>query len=185
MANNIMKSILIITVMFISWSGLKSQQQFFVNDEKLDSATINLLETAYQVKIKPGRYWYDPYSGAWGMEGKATSGIMLANLNLGGKLKVNASNGNTGVFVNGRELPKDEFIVIQTLLNEYIAPGYYWLDAFGNTGMVGQHATVNLYNLARQQQSSFYRNSYTGTGSGSSGRTFYIIGEGFSYIQGN
>jgi len=174
-----------IVLWFFTTMHSKSQQEVFVNDKKIDSTTVILLETVYQVKIQPGSYWYDSFSGAWGLQGKATSGIMLANLNLGGKLKSNASNGNTGVFVNGRELPKSELYAMQTLLNDYIAPGYYWVDAYGNAGVAGQPASTNLYQLDQQQKSTFYRNSYTGTGSGSSGGTFYIFGEDFSYIQGN
>jgi len=42
---------------------------------------------------------------------------------------------------------------------------------------------LNLWQLARRsQQNTFYRNSYTGIGRGSSGGTSYVIGKDFSVI---
>jgi hypothetical protein len=77
-----------------------------------------------------------------------------------GNLKANASNGQTNVFVNGRELPLIEWLVWSYVLGYYIQPGNYWFDHLGNAGYVGNPIpTVNLY-LAAQQ------NGYNGQGSG-------------------
>src|SRR6185295_11198069 len=66
-------------------------------------------------------------------------------------LKRNASLGNSGVFVNGRQLPESERIVWSQLLGYYILPGSYWLDGSGNAGYEGNPVpTTNLY-LAAQQ----------------------------------
>ena len=77
-----------------------------------------------------------------------------------GKLNSNASNGDTGVFVNGRELPQLEWAVWSQMLGYVIQPGRYWLDENGNAGYEGNPIpTENLYMAAQ-------RNYYGGSGGG-------------------
>jgi hypothetical protein len=76
----------------------------FVNGVALQSQQINFLQQQYAVRVLPGRYWYDAVSGAWGFEGGPTLGQIYPGLALGGPLRADASRGNTGVFINGREL---------------------------------------------------------------------------------
>jgi len=77
-----------------------------------------------------------------------------------GKLDRKASNGNTGVIINGRELPQSEWVVWSQLLGYWIQPGSYWLDQNGNAGYEGNPIpVVNLYVAAQ-------RNAYTGGGGG-------------------
>lgn len=55
--------------------------------------------------IYPGNYWYDYRAGFWGVIGHACQGIIppfIEEFNY--PMPKNCSNGNTGVFVNGREL---------------------------------------------------------------------------------
>ncbi len=159
----------------------------FFNGVKAANATVKKLEDFYKVKVQDGRYWYDKVSGMWGVEGEKTYGVMLPNLPLGGPLKANASNGKTDVYINGRNLPQEDLSLLQTVTG-YLPPGRYWIDAQGNAGKEGGPAMVNLRQMVNNQNnvnsgSTFYRNSYTGVGSGSSGGTFYVIGEDFSYIH--
>jgi hypothetical protein len=96
-----------------------------------------------------------------------------------GKLDASASNGNSGVFVNGRHLPQSEWLVWSQLLGYVIQPGRYWLDDSGNAGYEGNPTpTENLY-LAAQ------RNAYRTGGSGS-GDNFWSsrFGAG-NYDSGN
>ncbi|MFZ2649221.1 MAG: hypothetical protein WA210_03845, partial [Burkholderiaceae bacterium] len=58
-----------------------------VNGVELRPQTLAALMTLYPVPIAPGRYWYDPASGAYGVEGGAVAGQMLAGLRLGGALR--------------------------------------------------------------------------------------------------
>lgn len=75
-----------------------------------------------------------------------------------GALERNASNGQTGVFVNGRELPQNEWAVWSYMIGYWIQPGAYWLDNNGNAGYEGNPTPViNLYAAAQQ-------NAYNGQG---------------------
>src|SRR4051812_43235097 len=80
-----------------------------------------------------GRYWYDSRSGAWGMEGGGTAGFILPGHSFG-PLARDASNGNTGVLINGRELNLEEAVVLQRTFGA-IYRGRWWLD--GRTGYWG------------------------------------------------
>jgi hypothetical protein len=77
-----------------------------------------------------------------------------------GVLSRNASAGNTGVIVNGRELPQLEWAIWSYILGYYVQPGSYWMDATGNVGNEGYNIpVVNLFAAAR-------KNSYSGKGGG-------------------
>jgi hypothetical protein len=172
-------------------STIQAQQAVVVNGQALASQTVQQLEAYYQVKIQPGRYWYDPYCGLWGMEGGPARGGMMAGLALGGQMRANVSRGQTRIFINGRQIPQSERVHWEQLTGP-ITPGRYWLNAYGNVGLEGGPSLGNLIALAQQVQhnasgynrgngNTFYRNFYTGTGSGSSSEGFYIMGEDWSY----
>ncbi|XP_047338620.1 uncharacterized protein LOC124942205 [Impatiens glandulifera] len=55
--------------------------------------------------IQPGNYWYDFRAGFWGLMGGPCLGIIPPYIDEFNKpMPENCSGGNTGVFVNGREL---------------------------------------------------------------------------------
>ncbi|KAJ0112494.1 hypothetical protein Patl1_00572 [Pistacia atlantica] len=55
--------------------------------------------------IHPGEYWYDVRGGFWGIMGGPCLGIILPFIEeLNYPLPENCAGGNTGIFVNGREL---------------------------------------------------------------------------------
>jgi len=121
-----------------------------VNDRELSQQQIEALAGDYGIQVVPGDYWYDRKTGAWGNKCGPGRGILLPDLELGGVLKADASCGNTGVFVNGRELHRQDLVNLQ-LLAGHIAPGRYWMDAQLNAGREGGPALVNYQVLAVQQ----------------------------------
>ena len=98
-----------------------ADKKVVINGTQLTAMDIQTLERSYGVPMQTGRYWYDKMSGLWGYAGQPTAGQILPGLQLGGLLKANASNGNTGVFINGRELPIIEVQYLQQLGTVYKA----------------------------------------------------------------
>jgi len=121
-----------------------------INGSHLSDDQIDILETAYRVRIQDGNYWYDPLAGGWGFRGGPTAGVMQAGLSLGGPLPPDASNGNTGVFINGRQLPLQDLMLLQQVVSVPIWPGRYWLDAIGNCGFEGGPMLGNIWANAQQ-----------------------------------
>jgi hypothetical protein len=113
-----------------------------INGTEIDAQTKSSLEDYYRVRIPPGRYWYDPISGVWGLEGGPGQGQIHPGLKLGGPLRSNASNGTTGVFVNGRQLHYLEVAALQRCTA--VIPGRYWIAANGVGGYEGGPPAFNL-----------------------------------------
>jgi len=128
-----------------------------INNRILTAEQLQELKTRYGVEPRPGNYWYDSTSGLYGVTGYPSYGFMYPGHNFG-PLSRNASAGNTGVIINGRELPQLEWAVWSYILGYYIQQGNYWFDSQGNAGYVGSNIpVVNLFAAARQ-------NSYSGQG---------------------
>ena len=116
-----------------------------VNGTRLGDGALADFERVYGVRPTPGRYWYDASSGLWGVVGRPSAGFLLAGHELG-RLASDASNGDTGVFMNGRELPYAEWMSFSAILGAPLQRGRYWLDGQGNAGVEGSaKAQVNLY----------------------------------------
>jgi hypothetical protein len=126
------------------------RQHILVNGVPLSAAGAALLQHL-GIRPLPGAYWYDSVSGAVGAIGQGTSGFLPAGLPLGGPLQAGASNGTSGVFVNGRQLTAGEETFLESVLGSPIAPGSYFLDANGDAGLEGGPVLVNLVQLAQQR----------------------------------
>jgi len=143
----------------LALAGAASAQQpsdmraVVVNGQPLTAETLRALQQAYPVPIAPGRYWYDRVSGAWGVEGAPIAGQMIAGLALGGELRPDASRGNSGVFINGRQLTQGERAYLEQLCQTPVIPARYWILYNGIGGYEGGPPIFNLGQcpgLARQ-----------------------------------
>lgn len=126
-------------------------RQVVINQVTLDAETLQALDQYLQRQTPDGRYWYDPTSGLWGYEGGPVAGALDANLQLGGPLRADASGGDTGVFINGRELHETDVAGLQGLFGQ-VAPGRYWLNDSGIGGVENQPASFDLVAAVQQQQ---------------------------------
>jgi hypothetical protein len=138
------------------------QRQVLINRVRIPDQTLTALEQQWNTRVPDGRYWYDSFSGAWGMEGGPTAGWIPAGLQLGGPLRADASSGNTGVFVNGRELHLQDVAALMQIMPVY--RGRWWVDAQGNFGAEGGPVLGNLRALAQQQAGGQYGSVYSNGG---------------------
>jgi hypothetical protein len=133
------------------------KREVIINNLTLSADQIADLENTYGIQPEAGQYWYDTKSGLYGVVGYPAYGFMLPGHDFGA-LNRDVSSGDTGVFVNGRELPQTEWAVWSYMLGYWIQPGSYWLDHQGNAGYEGNPIPlVNLYVAAQQ-------NAYGGQG---------------------
>jgi hypothetical protein len=133
-------SVLLIVLLGQAPQDVSAQQsEILINGQALTLEEI----ASYGVDLPPGRYWYDQVSGLWGIEGSGYAGQIMAGVPLGGPLQPDASQGDTGVFFNGRELHADELAELLQMFDE-VPPGRYWLGADLVGGVEGQAASFDL-----------------------------------------
>ncbi|KAK8370857.1 hypothetical protein V6Z11_A01G203800 [Gossypium hirsutum] len=115
-------------------------QLVLINGEPLNQYKLHVLQTCQNPpkKLKPGRYWYDKVSGFWGKEGDGPCQIITAQLNVGGRIKAKASNGNAKVLVNDREITRKELWMLQFAGVNCEGKPSFWLSADGSYQEEGQ-----------------------------------------------
>jgi hypothetical protein len=145
------------------------------------------LAVTYHYAPVPGHYWYDTLSGAWGIEGREAFGFLLPGHDFG-PLAANASRGNTGVFINGREINMVDAASLQRTFGA-VYQGHWWLDGrTGNYGVEGNPLPVGNIMAALRAQNSGRKgdnfwSSATARGN-SSGGCSYVSVDGATATSG-
>ena len=175
----ILSLILVISLILPLFAQAGDNREVYINRVKLNKTKLLAVEQTYQTKIKNGKYWYDHFCGAWGVEGGPTTGFIMAGLDLPGPMPSDISGGGTGIFINGREIHALDRRGLKQLFGVTYA-GYYWLDANGNLGVVGGPFIVNIVAAIQSAQRSGAGNSVT-HGYGSGGGTRGTLSGGGMY----
>jgi hypothetical protein len=87
-----------------------------LNGVALELADLRELQAVLGAAPAPGRYWYDPRSGLWGLEAHAAGGVTRPGLRVPAPLPADASHGTSNAFVNDRQLTGRELAVMAELL---------------------------------------------------------------------
>lgn len=159
----------------------------FINQVEATQAQLDELQQTYGAVPPPGRYWYDPRSGLYGVWGHEAAGYVKPGHNFG-PLPANASNGNTGVFINGREINLTEAAFFQRIFGA-VYQGRWWLDGTnGNVGQEGSNVPLANIVLALQQAQQAaggggyrWRDATTNSSGGAEGGCVWLNMPGSSY----
>ena len=132
-----------------------AQTGVFVNGRQFTVQEVQQHQAAYNQPMQQGRYWYDPISGLYGNWGREPVGYIRPGHSYG-NAPANASNGNTGIFLNGRQINTAEMVQWQALFKQTIQPGRYWLDGVsGNVGVEGNPTPTGNVRAAMQANRAY------------------------------
>jgi hypothetical protein len=163
-------------------AAVAPRRAVYVNSVRISDHDVESMEKAWNATVGDGRYWYDPACGAWGLEGGPCAGFIQAGIACGGPLLPNASAGDTGVFINGRELHRLDVAALRRF--GPVFPGRYWVDSSGNFGWQGGPAIGNfaaaLQMPVQASRNPWTVNSQAGTvGGDGNGFLFFNDGKNF------
>ncbi|KAI3446051.1 hypothetical protein Pfo_002716 [Paulownia fortunei] len=112
-----------------------------VNDKPLSIEELVMLQSCPNPpkKLRPGKYWYDKVSGFWGKDGEKPCQIISALLAVGYQIRQDASNGNTNVLINNREITTEEVWMLRAAGIHCEGNPHFWVTADGSY----QHEGMN------------------------------------------
>lgn len=177
------RTLIALAFVVVAPAAAQSEPAVYVNGERIGAAAVHALERTYRTRVPNGRYWYDPRSGLWGLEGGPGIGQIAPGMKLGGRLSPNASRSRTGVYVNGRQIHDMELAYLQRLYG-HVQRGRYWLDHRGLAGFEGGPAQFDLH--AAVAGASGYNRNGGGGSLMSDGECYgYLHPDGASVLGGN
>ncbi|KAG2241290.1 hypothetical protein Bca52824_096724 [Brassica carinata] len=101
-------------------------------------------------KLKPGDYWYDKVAGYWGKVGEKPCQIISPHMNIGGNIKKEASNGDTEICINNREITKSELMMLKMVGVQCEGNPHFWVNSDGTYQEEGQKRFIgNIWNKKR------------------------------------
>ena len=154
-----------------------------INGNELSSPEVAAIAATYHRMPIAGRYWYDSISGAWGVEGRPPAGFVMPGYDFGA-IAEDASNGDTGVVINGREITWVEVERLQQILG-VVKRGRWWLDGrTWNFGVEGNPIPVGTLRGAGSSNDDNFGCSRVGC-SNSDGHFGYVGVDGAFVTFGN
>ncbi|XP_073312707.1 extra-large guanine nucleotide-binding protein 1-like [Primulina huaijiensis] len=123
-----------------------------VNEKPLCTEELVLLQNCLNPpkNLIPGKYWYDRVSGFWGKEGEQPCQIISAELEVGYQIRRTASNGNTNVLINNREVTKAETWMLKAAGIRCDVNTHFWVSPDGLCQLEGMNNMVgNLWEKKR------------------------------------
>jgi hypothetical protein len=147
--------------------------QTTINGRPLSERQRIEFQLIYGTPPSAGNFWYDARSGMWGYWGREVAGVLNPGHNYG-PLSPDASNGKTGVFINGRQLNAVEVMFFQHLVSGPIQRVRAWLDGMtGNFGIEGSPMPLgnlaSMVNANQPRQPLYSANDLVGGFSNSAG----------------
>ncbi|CAN6902203.1 unnamed protein product [Brassica oleracea] len=125
----------------------------YVNGWPLSENELDKLQTCPNPpkKLKPGDYWYDKVSGYWGKVGEKPCQIISPLMNIGASAIIEqASNGDTEIFINNREITKTELMMLKMVGVHCEGKPHFWVDADGRYQEEGQNRIIGrIWNKKR------------------------------------
>ncbi|CAF1711461.1 unnamed protein product [Brassica napus] len=102
-------------------------------------------------KLKPGDYWYDKVAGYWGKVGEKPCHIISPDMKIGGSnIKKEASNGDTEICINNREITKTELMMLKMVGVHCEGKPHFWVNPDGTYLEEGQNRVLgNIWNKKR------------------------------------
>ncbi|CAA2961175.1 Hypothetical predicted protein [Olea europaea subsp. europaea] len=123
------------------------RSQVFVNEHFIPDRLVKKAEKLAG-PIQPGAYWYDIQAGFWGVMGHPCLGIIMPNIEeFDYPMPENCGAGNTGVFVNGRELHQKDLDLLASRGLPITRHGSYIVEISGK--VVDEHTGEELDGLGK------------------------------------
>ncbi|KAG5563407.1 hypothetical protein RHGRI_005980 [Rhododendron griersonianum] len=119
----------------------------FVNGQPISDRTVKKAENLAG-PIEPGNYWYDYQGGFWGVMGQPCLGIIPPFIEeLKYPMPEDCAAGNTGVFVNGRELNQKDLDLLACRGLATTRDRYYVIEICGT--VLDENTGEKLHSLGK------------------------------------